>query len=474
MKKKSTLLIILIVGLAFMNCNTPGISTLSPDSKVSHMPSFTLTVTGSDFDSGTIIVFNNVEKVTTFISNSEITCQIDPDDIANGPATLPVVAKNSGTFGGESDPLDFQVLANHTFTNPVLIATHEISYLPVLGPVIVLDSDQNINIGWGENAGAPGCEGSCYFIRSEDLGSTWIYKQTVSPQAFYGNFYPHLCVEDSGEINYVYTKQINSIGAYDMYFKRSINGGTSWSNPIQLTDNWWSKSNDICMNPSGHILIASSIYLSTDPASEIRIMGSDDGGISWFGPVNISQTPPNWSLSSQMAVDDTGNISVVWAENTAIPDIEIGFSRSTNGGTTWTSPVYISDLTDISGPRVSVDEAGNIYVIWKEMINSDYKLRFTRSTDGGNAWSVPETISDPLSYYNNYDIVADTAGNINVIYFNSSIRFKRSTDRGLSWQPEVLIPVTGTPSALGIEVDQYGNIYIAIANTDLYFCRSQH
>jgi hypothetical protein len=296
----------------------------------------------------------------------------------------------------------------------------------------------------------------------------------VSPQAFYGNFYPHLYVEDSGEINYTYTKQINSVGAYDMYFKRSIDVGATWSNPIQLTDNWWSKSNDICMNPSGHILIVSSIYLSTDPAPEIRIMGSDDSGISWYGPVNISQTPSNWSEYSQMAVDNAGNINVVWQEYTAMPNIEIGFSRSTDGGSTWTSPVYISDLTELGGPRVSVDEAGNIYVIWKEMINSDYRLRFSRSTDGGGTWSTPETISDPLTYYNNYDMVADTAGNINVIYFSSTIRFKRSIDRGLTWQPEVLIPITGTPTNLGIALDQYGNIYIAIAKTDLYFCRSEH
>ena len=170
-----------------------------------------------------------------------------------------------------------------------------------------------------------------------------------------------------------------------------------------------------------------------------------------------------------MAVDVTGNINMVWLEVHNQDFKEIGFSRSVNGGSTWSPAIFISDSFDAYSPRITVDEVGNIYVIWIKKTSSNFIVQFKYSTDGGITWSTPQTITDSPNLLS-ANLIADTAGNINIFYFKSALRFKRSIDRGLSWQPEIEIPIG--PCGCTIAVDQYGNIYLAIAMTNLYFCRS--
>ena len=85
MRDKRRKAVISVFGLGLLlilvNCNNPlpTLSSLTPDTKVYHMPSFTLTVNGTDFSSDTAIVFDGVQKQTTFVSSTEITCQVDPN-----------------------------------------------------------------------------------------------------------------------------------------------------------------------------------------------------------------------------------------------------------------------------------------------------------------------------------------------------------------------------------------------------------
>lgn len=82
--------------LFFNGCHTGGedgednpipvLSSISPSTAVSHMPPFTLTAHGANFVPGSTILFNGVVKETTFVSDGELTCRIDPDDTLESPA----------------------------------------------------------------------------------------------------------------------------------------------------------------------------------------------------------------------------------------------------------------------------------------------------------------------------------------------------------------------------------------------------
>jgi YVTN family beta-propeller protein len=87
---------------------SPLLTSLSPNSAVAGDPAFTLTVTGSSFVAGSVVVWNGVTLVTTFVSATELTAAVPATLIAN-PGIFPVVVTSPGPGGGTSAPLFFAV-----------------------------------------------------------------------------------------------------------------------------------------------------------------------------------------------------------------------------------------------------------------------------------------------------------------------------------------------------------------------------
>lgn len=106
MKRCFILSLAIFLTFIIVNCTNPLplLDTMSPSWKVVHMPTFTLTITGSDFISNSKIVFNGVEKSTTFVSASELTCEIQPEDIPTAPAMLPVLVRTPPSGGVIPEP----------------------------------------------------------------------------------------------------------------------------------------------------------------------------------------------------------------------------------------------------------------------------------------------------------------------------------------------------------------------------------
>ena len=87
---------------------TPAITSLSPASAIVGGPAFTLTVNGSGFVSTSTVSFNNVAKVTTFVSATQLTASILATDIAS-TGTPPVTVTSPTPGGGTSNSVTFNV-----------------------------------------------------------------------------------------------------------------------------------------------------------------------------------------------------------------------------------------------------------------------------------------------------------------------------------------------------------------------------
>jgi hypothetical protein len=149
MKKLTVIAFTALVILSLYHCKlasqdenlTPVLNSIFPNSKVSHLPTFTLTATGSNFNPGSVIVFNGREKHTSYISATELTCQVETNEITlssltvyprdnisrTSGAEVPVVVRNPSP-AGDSNSLNFTIHDNHTFTNPVNITNHSQGY----------------------------------------------------------------------------------------------------------------------------------------------------------------------------------------------------------------------------------------------------------------------------------------------------------------------------------------------------------
>lgn len=86
----------------------PALASLSPGSATRGGASFTLTVNGSGFVSGSLVQWNGANRSTTLVNGGQVTAKIPASDIASA-GTATVTVKNSAPGGGVSNGLPFQI-----------------------------------------------------------------------------------------------------------------------------------------------------------------------------------------------------------------------------------------------------------------------------------------------------------------------------------------------------------------------------
>ena len=96
------------------NNPVPAVSTLAPASAAQGSPTFTLTVTGSDFESNSQIAWNGTALTTTYVSATQLTAQVLSSALGTvGTVEVTVVTPSPG--GGTSNAVTFTITA----VNPV-------------------------------------------------------------------------------------------------------------------------------------------------------------------------------------------------------------------------------------------------------------------------------------------------------------------------------------------------------------------
>jgi hypothetical protein len=123
-----------------------------------------------------------------------------------------------------------------------------------------------------------------------------------------------------------------------------------------------------------------------------------------FGDISIAYDRQGHAILCFIAFDAAGSWRY-WGHNPKRNSIQI--RRSLDGGTTWEPrTIPIIEHADAPGipfedkPYVVADNqpkspyAGNLYVGWTEDRTADSIILFSRSTDGGLTWSAPLRISD--------------------------------------------------------------------------------
>ncbi|MEO6725902.1 MAG: IPT/TIG domain-containing protein, partial [Blastocatellia bacterium] len=89
---------------------TPVITTISPNSAAQNSQGFLLTVNGSNFVPGAMVQLNGVNKVTTFVSSTQLRAQIPASDL-NTVGTPSVTVVNPAPGGGASNAVTFTIAA---------------------------------------------------------------------------------------------------------------------------------------------------------------------------------------------------------------------------------------------------------------------------------------------------------------------------------------------------------------------------
>src|SRR5918998_5560920 len=148
-------------------------------------------------------------------------------------------------------------------------------------------------------------------------------------------------------------------GNKDIYFKRSVDNGTSLGSTENL-------SNSPGNSTDAQIAVSqNNVYVSwsdgTTGNGDIYFKRSVDNGTSFGNTENLSNSTGN-STDAQIAVNQN-NVYVIWTDNTT-GNGDIYFKRSANNGTSFGNTENLSnDIGNSYEPQIVIS-GNNVYVVW--------------------------------------------------------------------------------------------------------------
>jgi hypothetical protein len=179
-----------------------------------------------------------------------------------------------------------------------------------------------------------------YYKRSTDAGVNWGTDTRLTSNSS-DSRYPSVAV--SGSVIHVVWYD-NRDGNNEIYYKRSTDAGVSWGADTRLTNNTGnSQSPSVAVTGSVvHIAWEDNRNANYD----IYYKRSSDGGISWGTDVRMTNNNSSYSASASITVSGSV-VHVVWYDNRD-GNQEIYYKRSTDAGISWGADVRLTNNTGAS------------------------------------------------------------------------------------------------------------------------------
>jgi hypothetical protein len=209
---------------------------------------------------------------------------------------------------------------------------------------------------------------------------------------------------------------------------------------------------------------------------------SDDGGVTWSAATSINSSTTN-AQGSQPVFLPNGNLAIIyWLFGARAQPDRLEAVISTDGGATFGTPRLITTALQYNErsirtgsflPSAAADRSsGNLYVVYQTLLAGNPKIAFTKSTDGGNTWSSPIAISDNPARSGVFNPAVGVSADgqiLTVVFYDHranpgsntlvDLYSGQSLDGGGTWQPNIrvtsvstnasLAPLTGTGYMLG-------------------------
>ena len=339
-----------------------------------------------------------------------------------------------------------------------------------------------------------------YYV-SFDGGNTWpgdgIIDISTIPNTFAAGD-PAIAIHDTNNVYYSYIAFNRDTDDGGLAVSKSTDGGLTWQDPVVVAWNSYSVFHDkeyIAVDNTGspydgYVYVSWTRFASGTP---IYFSRSIDGGTTFSAPFRISDSEYDSNQGSLPVVGPDGILYVSWFNY--YPS-SIRMVKSTNGGQSFGTPFQVATVDDIpsplpggnfrdnSFPTMAIDRNnGYVYVAWSDYRNGDADIYFTRSIDGGASWSTPMRINDdPFGndahqFFPWMDVAPN--GKLYVGWFDSRLDptpllspllydeyVTASTDGGLTFSPNQRISEVTSDSSIGGFVTPFIGDYSGLAATN--------
>jgi hypothetical protein len=227
-----------------------------------------------------------------------------------------------------------------------------------------------------------------------------------------------LAADSAGTWIAVWTSDDPEIGSPgpdpDILFSRSQSNGQAWSQPAPVSPSMASESHveyqpDIAVGGSTWITAWSTLEASGTDA-DIRFSRSTDGGMTWSEPAllnddaEVDTRDDDWV---RLATDGDGVWLAVWQWRYPDTSAErtVRMSRSLDDGLTWSPAQIVPPAGELAQtPDVSTD--GDLWLVtWDVRTASDHDIRVARSNNEGATWTAPVFVNTNGATDSEHDMV---------------------------------------------------------------------
>jgi hypothetical protein len=296
------------------------------------------------------------------------------------------------------------------------------------------------------------------FYNSDDGGFTWPHQHCMTVLAGKLGFGDPNVAYGADGTAYILGIDANSSALQAVIaFQKSTDNGVTWSTvaagpttfyPGGLTDKNWTEIDHTGGAHNGCIYTSITQFDSTFNFETITVDHSCDGGATWSGPIAVSAQAafPTVRQFSDLAIGSDGTVYASWIRCSATgPAGDCGnttatveFSKSTDGGNTWSAVVNVHTVTmapdscfcafygnvpttsdRVSNiPTIDADASGNLYIADYNYTGVFMQGRVSKSTTGGTTWNAPVNIfgTSTSDQFFHWLVVDDATGKIGVVY----------------------------------------------------------
>jgi hypothetical protein len=342
---------------------------------------------------------------------------------------------------------------------------------------------------------------------SSDGGATWTYKCAPWPASLTGgvtgaSYYfgsdPAMVWDNNGNAYAVYmliSQTLNGDAGAAVVVARSTDSGSTWTSLGTVVNNIANTSlfDDkemvaVDQSPGAASTLShpGRIYVVWDE-NNVERMAHSDNGTSWSTVVLPTPSIGQYDIGGDVKVGPDGTVYVIWNRlvytgNNQTSEVNV-FSKSVDGGVTWSAPVSVATLSLLSFGNNNTPPAqdfrainsfgsltldsnpasayyGRLYVAFADFPNgttsgTNTNTYVATSTNGGITWSARVKVNDDsgtATQFFPWAAVDQSDGSLNVAWYDTradatnrkaQFYYGRSVNGGASFEPNILITDNG-------------------------------
>jgi len=358
-------------------------------------------------------------------------------------------------------------------------------------PSICIDlTDGNkMSIGWRQFDSVASNFRQAGFAYTTNGGTNWIAPGVLQNNVFRSD--PVLNSDATGRFFY--------LSLLENFFDdlwRSITGGQSWTSvgPADGGDKQWFTIDNT--NSSGHGFQYQSWSTDGNNYDGRQFTRSLNGGVTWMNPINITNSPAWGTLD----VDSDGNLFIggvnlntgqIWcvrsrnAKNSAVvPTFDQSTAVNLGGDIVFSEPINPEGLVGqvfLAVDRSDTSTNNNVYMLASVQpsgFTNGSDVMFVRSTNGGSTFGAPRRINDDPVIHSKWHWFGTLSvapnGRIDSVWLDtrnaannkdSQLFYSYSIDGGNSWSRNVAVSNSFNPSVGYPNQDKIGD-YITVVSDE--------